>query len=93
MLQIANLSESEFRKSALNFITSLASIRPWSPTEQFAQPLLATTPLIFFLVKFIFEAVTECETIELLVNTPAQVVSDDSDHKIPKSNLLNHIYH
>ena len=85
-------AQKQFKKSDDNFMTSIASINPCSPTEQFAHPLFATTPLIFFLDKLVLDAVTEGETTELLVNTPEHVVSGNSDHKIPKSNSSTSVF-
>ena len=64
VLQIAKFCSSHPKNSDVNFITSLASINPCSPTPQLAQPLLATTPLTNLPFILSLDAVTEWETIE-----------------------------
>ena len=50
---------------------SLASIYPWFPTAQLAQPEFTTTALSFFSLRTSLVQVTEGETTEFWVNVPA----------------------
>ena len=69
----ATATESKSRSKAFDVIKaiSLASIKPCSPTEVFAQPELATIALIFPLSIVDLVQVTEGETIEFCVKVPA----------------------
>ena len=70
--------------ASASWVISSASSTPCSPTEQFAQPLLATTPLAVDEGTRVLVTVTEGDSILFLLNVPA-TVAGRSDTSTPRS--------